>query len=293
MPMRYTYGDYFYDVADFSYAARTFYGVLGKFFDAYKYFKEHDTFLMKDLDELEIDLAHIKDRIHTLFRKDDEEGDNLDKGVLFDLAVGTVFHELLHVKEYVYTMTAYAPRYQQLSEQMNKGKGKDDKGREDARFLLRGNLIVSEATRHLPRKADELYYFFKDAQAHLERLIAQYKEESRLLRGIYFDGDILAKVYGRDGPGKLYSIVFDSTPAVGYLKVGESFLSASFFDKALEAFKKAMRYLKAQKKKKKLDPNALPFLESVLKKISVLTTGNVYSKAFLRLQDTIKELVKK
>ena len=52
-------------------------------------------------------LFRLKERCHALFRGDDSE---IGASALFDLAVGSLFHEAMKLREHVYQADVYAPK---------------------------------------------------------------------------------------------------------------------------------------------------------------------------------------
>jgi len=108
-------------------------------------------------------LFRLKERCHTLFRSDGEQ-DPLEIGAsaLFDLAVGSLFHEAMKLRENLYQSDVYAPKVAALRES----------GVSDASGLL-----------------GEFDKLVKDARSRLAESVA----ESRVLLRSHADNGMLAR----------------------------------------------------------------------------------------------------
>ncbi len=211
-----------------------------KFEQAYRSWRETGHFDFKIMDILETELYNLKNKTHQALRNP-EEGNSgfVQKADLFDLIVGSIFHETLHLKEYIYTLTSYAPRYRAYADR--KKRERIDSYTDS--FLKHSMAIVNEAKTHLPEKANEVKNLFDDALLLLENIIKKYRNNSRIIRTIFTSVDTVEKIYGENGLQTLYSRIYKNGPPEGYLRVGASFTKDGFHDFALEAFESAAETL--------------------------------------------------
>lgn len=193
------------------------------------------------MDKLEEDLYHLKNRTHLSLRDGNELNSGfIQKADLFDLIIGSIFHEALHLKEYIYTLRSYAPRYNSFADR--KKNRKLDVYTDD--FLKHSMAIVNEAKTNLPKKAYEVKNLFEDALLLIEDIIKKYRSNSRVIRTLFTSSEILDRVYGENGLDALYSKIYRKGPAQGYLKVGASFMKDGFHEEAFGALEKAGRAAK-------------------------------------------------
>ncbi len=59
-------------------------------------------------------LYRLKEKSHTLFRSDEFSTASVRREALFDLAVGSLFHEVMKLRELLYQREVYAPRVESL-----------------------------------------------------------------------------------------------------------------------------------------------------------------------------------
>ena len=59
-------------------------------------------------------LYRLKERCHALYRSASPNGDEVGPGALFDLAVGSLFHEAMKFREGYYQLSAYGPKLEAL-----------------------------------------------------------------------------------------------------------------------------------------------------------------------------------
>src|SRR5215831_5009120 len=65
-------------------------------------------------------LFRLKERCHALFRAGELGGD-LPRVALFDLAVGSLFHEAMKLRENLYQLQVYAPKVEAARSQAEPG----------------------------------------------------------------------------------------------------------------------------------------------------------------------------
>lgn len=189
------------------------------------------------IDAMETDIYRLKNEIHSVFRHGaDLEEWVLERESLFDLIIGSIFHEMLHLKEYIYTLQSYEPRYI-LFEERKKDR-KIDSHQDD--FLKYSKEIVREARENLPKKAVEVRNLFEDALSLMKGILRKYRTSKRLIRVLYLDRKLLNSIYGENGLELIYGIMYKGGPMEGYFRAGASFLKDGFYEFALRAFEEAL-----------------------------------------------------
>jgi len=214
--------------------ATGFYTTKAKFNKAFKHYeKMKGTFDFKVIDEFEKDLFHLKNNTHFAFRHNPEG--SLDREHLFDLIIGSIFHESLHLKEYIYTLESYEPKYRLLEKQYLK---RTDSYQDE--FLKYSRGILKEAKENLPKKAIEVKSLFEDALSLLENMLKKYRTNKRLIRCLYMEREILNSTYGKNGLQNLYRFMYKGGAMEGFYRVGASFLKDGFYEPAAKAFEEAI-----------------------------------------------------
>ena len=211
-----------------------FYRVKKKFGEEFGRYEKSGKFNFSLLDELEKDLYRLKNRIHAVFRYGEEE--TLDREHLFDLIIGSIFHEALHLKEYIYTLDSYEPRYKLLDQKERRVR--IDSHQDD--FIKYSREILMEAKENLPKKAIEVRNLFEDALSLLEGILRKYRGSKRLIRVLYLERELLSSIYGKDGLENAYRIMYKGGPMEGYFRVGASFLKNGFYELAVKTFEEAL-----------------------------------------------------
>ena len=214
-----------------------FYKVKEKFGKEFKHYQKQGKFNFKAIDAMEVDLYKLKNKTHTVFRNNVEaSGGILEREDLFDLIIGSIFHEALHLKEYIYALQSYEARY--MSFAGKKRKGRIDSIQDD--FLKHSREIVREAKENLPRKTTELKSLLEDALSLMEGTLKKYRTSRRLMRILYLERDLLNSIYGENGLEYVYGIMYKGSAMEGYFRVGASFLKGGFHDFAIRAFGEAL-----------------------------------------------------
>ncbi len=211
-----------------------FFRIKKKFGEEFDHYEKSGKLNFRSLDELEKALYQLKNETHAVFRYDAEE--TLHREHLFDLIIGSIFHEALHLKEYVYTLERYEPRYKLFAERQ--GRMRID-SRQDT-FLQHSREILKEAEENLPKKAVEVTNLFKDALSLIEGVLRKYRAGRRLIRVLYLERELLNSIYGGNGLENVYRIMYKGGPMEGYFRVGASFLKDGFYELAVKTFEEAL-----------------------------------------------------
>jgi tetratricopeptide (TPR) repeat protein len=180
----------------------------------------------------------LKEKTHNIFRagkRDKKKRVITGDEELFDLIIASIFHELLHLKEYVYTLEAYTTRYSHLKSSFKKAKIKIS----ESDFIKYSHQIILEAKEGLPNKASEVENLFENAYTHLKRCLPQYNNDNTFIRTLFIDNATLDK-YITGGLKTFYKLMYKYRTIEGFYIVGNSFKESGFYDKADEAFRLAI-----------------------------------------------------
>lgn len=176
-------------------------------------------------------LFDLKERCHALFRYN-EAGACNEKERLFDLTVGSIFHESMKLKENLYQLEVYGPRYLELE----KNLGNPIPEREFRGFMK----IKSRAEQGLREGIEDLKELLRDVQEQLGELLKEYSKNQLLTRFLLENRALVQGVYGRKGLEKIFASMYRGGIGQAYWIAGNSYLESQYFDMAHGVFKKAL-----------------------------------------------------
>ena len=188
---------------------------------------------------VEGDLYALKEDCHSLFRGPQRPGGALDlsAGALFDLLVGSLFHQMMKVKESTYQLERYAPRYAALRKS---ARGPDAIEHREA-FLREGQRIIQRARRGLRQDLHHAVELFSEATVVLRHVIRENSGNPLLVRTLLDNLDDVEAVYGARTLDDLLSEMYDGRPAEGFLAAAGDLLEGGWYDRARDLCKQALK----------------------------------------------------
>jgi hypothetical protein len=182
-------------------------------------------------DETDSVLYRLKERSHRLFRS----GGNRDslavrREALFDLVMGSLFHESMQLRESLYQREVYGPRLASL-------KADSDDDAEDLfiefeRMLTKGasrlNEVVAEIRILLAQTRDQLRQILVDRAG--DRIVSRYLLRRR---------DAVAEIFPEGVEGLLE--VMHGSVAAGLVEAARSLLESAYFVEASQMLREAIR----------------------------------------------------
>lgn len=207
-------------VRDFIDAHQLFERLFGRFRSGELRFEELER-LVSD-DETSV-LFRIKERCHTLFRA--QAGSVPHREALFDLAVGSLFHEAMKFRENFYQREVYGPRVRALRSEA--GGESDALFREFERILAAGSSRLEEGLH-------ETEALLGRTREQLRVLLAEHPENGLVTRYLIENREQVESVFGLELEALLAEI-HDGAEA-GFAAAGRSYLESGHFDEALDAF---------------------------------------------------------
>lgn len=176
-------------------------------------------------------LFDLKERCHALFRYKDVEPCN-EKERLFDLTIGSIFHESMKLKENLYQLEVYGPRYLELE----KNLGNPLPEREFRGFMK----IKSRAEQGLREGIEDLKELLRDVKEQLGELLKEYSKNQLLTRFLLENRALVQRVYGKKELEKIFASMYRGGIDQAYWIAGNSYLESQYFDMAHRVFKKAL-----------------------------------------------------
>jgi tetratricopeptide (TPR) repeat protein len=176
-------------------------------------------------------LFRLKERCHELFRGASEQsGLSWHREVLFDLAVGSLFHEAMKFRESFYQREVYGPRVRALRQEA--GEEAEELFREFEKILATVSVRLEEGLAEtealLARTAEQLVVLMGQhrANGHVARFLIERAQEIETAFGQELDA-LLSVVYGE--------------PSEGFALAGRSYLKTGYYQESEQAFQRAIR----------------------------------------------------
>ena len=176
-------------------------------------------------------LFDLKERCHSRFRYQEAQSCN-EMEKLFDLTIGSIFHEAMKLKENLYQLEVYGPRYMEFEKRL----GNPLPENEAHRF----KKIMLRAEQGLKEGIEDLEKLFRDVKEQLAELLREYSKNKLLTRFLLENRALIQRVYGRRGQEKIFASMFKRGIDQAYWAAGNSYLESQYFDMAHRVFKKAL-----------------------------------------------------
>ncbi len=174
-------------------------------------------------------LYRLKEKCHAIFRSEAaDQPTEIRTEALFDLALGSLFHETMILRENLYQQERYGSRVEALKSDAN------PLAPELSRKF--GRILTSSASR-LDEAAEEVEVLLALTRNQLLRLLAEESENALLARCLYEEQDAVNAVYPQ-GLEVLYAEIHGSLTN-GLMKAAKSYLESAYYDEALEVLAKA------------------------------------------------------
>ncbi|MAG31417.1 MAG: hypothetical protein CL908_11085 [Deltaproteobacteria bacterium] len=118
-------------------------------------------------------LYRLKEKSHALFRSDAPGSHAVRREALFDLTIGSLFHEAMTLRESLYQREVYAPRVAELSEYADE---------ESEALLDEFDRILERTLSRLTEVISEVRILLAQARGQLRRLLVEHSGERVVAR---------------------------------------------------------------------------------------------------------------
>jgi hypothetical protein len=175
-------------------------------------------------------LFRLKERCHALFRPGhDSSRVAMRREVLFDLAVGSLFHEAMKFRENFYQREVYGPRVRALRDA---AQGEADELFEEF------EKILSQVSERLEEGLDETETLLDQTRKQLSVLLAEHRADGHVTRCLLENPELVEEVFA-EGLDSLLTEVHGSA-AAGYELAGHSYVASGYFEDAERCFAEAV-----------------------------------------------------
>jgi tetratricopeptide (TPR) repeat protein len=178
-------------------------------------------------------LYELKEKSHRFFRRSNPRSFHR-KEWLLDLAIGSIFHEAMKLRENIYQIEFYRPKYLQH----RRGMGSSSYERD---YLHQFERIISKAELGVMEGMDETRSLFRDAKAQLMDFFKENSENPFLVRFLLGNRVLLRSVYGPRGPKRIFELMFPKGYLEAYQVAARSYLESGHYDLSKDCLSKALR----------------------------------------------------
>jgi tetratricopeptide (TPR) repeat protein len=174
-------------------------------------------------------LYRLKERCHALFRAEKAQSAlTMRREALFDLAVGSLFHEAMKFRENFYQLEVYAPRVQKLER---------ESGDEAGELFEEFGKILAAATERLEESLIETEILLEQTSRQLRVLLIDQRENGLISRYLVDKRSLVDRAF-RSGLDGLLTDVYGGA-GQGYAHAARSYLASAHFGPALAALAEA------------------------------------------------------
>ena len=171
-------------------------------------------------------LFRLKERCHALFRGDVAQ--EIGASALFDLAVGSLFHEAMKLRENLYQCDVYAPKVAAL-----RARGVTDA----SGLLAEFDKIVRDARVRLAESVAESRVLSRQTSEQFRVLLRSYADNGLLARFVVEHAEELADAFGATASEALADLHGSADAA--WRRAAWSYLQSGFFAEASRALAQA------------------------------------------------------
>ncbi|MEE9515137.1 MAG: hypothetical protein V3V54_03810, partial [Candidatus Brocadiales bacterium] len=175
-------------------------------------------------------LFNVKKNCQTLFRNNDH---STEREMLFDLAIGSIFHEAMTIRENCYQLEVYMPKLYKL-------KQKASKTPLEKRFLREENHILMRAKKRLAEELKETNTLIINTLEQLKDLITGYRENGLLVRFLLEEEGLVEEAFGKESLDGILSSMYKGGRQEAFLVAAKSYHKSGFNKKAKEMTDKAL-----------------------------------------------------
>ncbi len=179
-------------------------------------------------------LFNLKESCHMLFRYQGEK-ECSDEEKLLDLAVGSIFHEAMKIRENLYLLEVYRPRYLQI-------QGSQETSDYESNLLQEFIKIGRRTEKRLAESIIETKRLLHDTLKQLAHLLPRYKDNPVLMRFLLRNKEILQQAFGKRKGLKVIADMYPGGLGEAYYVEGRGYLASEHYDLAAEFFNHALKY---------------------------------------------------
>lgn len=173
-------------------------------------------------------LFRLKEKSHALFRTDELENEVVRHEALFDLALGSLFHEAMKLRESLYQREVYGPRLAQL-----RGAADDDAEALIAEF----DRILGKSLARQGEVVAEVRILFAQTRDQLRRLLLERAGDRRVTRCLLSRKSQVDGTFPEGLDGLLQAM--HGNTVTGLIEGARALLESAYYVEALQVLRRA------------------------------------------------------
>jgi hypothetical protein len=182
-------------------------------------------------DDNESVLYRLKEKSHSLFRSDgSHQSQAVRREALFDLAIGSLFHEAMQLRESLYQREVYAPRLASL-------KAASDEDAED--LFIEFERILGKGAVRLIEVVAEIRILLVQTRDQLRRLLIERASDRMVTRYLLRCREAVSRIFPERFEGLLEAM--HGEVATGLVEAARSLLESAYFVEASQTLREAAR----------------------------------------------------
>lgn len=176
-------------------------------------------------------LFRLKELSRLLYRQNSSQISEREQ--LFDLLIGSIFHLAMKMREDLYQLEFYGPKYVAFLE-------KKSPAASQKKLISRFEEIISHTGLAMQKEMEEISHLLENLIEQFPEFLFLYREKGLLLRFFLEETNLVEEALGKNALTNLFKHLFGSEEFKPYLLAGESYFQGGFYQKALQAFAKAL-----------------------------------------------------
>jgi tetratricopeptide (TPR) repeat protein len=172
-------------------------------------------------------LFQAKETCHALFRHNTSTA--IEKEQLFDLTIGTIFHEAMKLRENLYQLQVYGMQGRALESKSGRTKNEED-------FLLQLHTILKRAARGFAEGMEETLNLFREATEQLKSLLPGFRSNGLLLRYFHEQPGLAGRIFGEQPGDHPFEVLYPQGRGQTFAAAGRSYLESARYSRAQECF---------------------------------------------------------
>jgi tetratricopeptide (TPR) repeat protein len=176
-------------------------------------------------------LFALKETCQNLFRRSPSSVSQKEQ--IFDLTIGSIFHLAMKLREDLYQLEVYGPKYSELSAGGDRSQGQES-------LIQEFKKIIPRAEESFKEGIEEINLLFHDIFRQFKGFLSEHRENGLLARFLLEESNLLKEVLGIDALEDIFQTLYGSNIAQGYRLAGESYFQSAFYTQAIKAFTRAL-----------------------------------------------------
>lgn len=204
-----------------------------KLYEQYKNKSLHFADMAKFVDDRgQSILFRLKELSRLLYRQNSSQISEREQ--LFDLLIGSIFHLAMKMREDLYQLEFYGPKYLAFLERKSYTASQ-------RKLIGRFEEIISHTGLAMQKEIGEINHLLENLIEQFPDFIFLYRENGLLLRFFLEEMNLVEEALGENAWNTLCKHLFGPEEFKPYLLAGESYFQGGFYQKAFQAFAKALQ----------------------------------------------------